>query len=106
MNRSPDRILMFMILAIACGLAGTRVEAATRCSTKSADGTGPNIKVAKFQVYEGLLRAEDQALWSAWMTAGTTPGYRVGQPVYVCRAGMGLGVSCRGTAKICRRDVR
>ncbi len=85
------------------GLVGQPVDAATRCADKTASGTGPTEQVARFQVYEGLLASVDSSLWSAWMATGMTPGYRVGAPVYVCRAGMGLGVSCRGRAKICKR---
>ncbi|MEQ1696614.1 MAG: hypothetical protein ABL901_12300 [Hyphomicrobiaceae bacterium] len=77
------------------------VDAATRCSIKMADGTGPDVKVAKFQVYEGLLKSIGWSTWSQWMLDGSTPGYKVGKPVYVCRQGMGLGVSCRGRATVC-----
>lgn len=80
----------------------TSVDAATRCSTKTASGTGPDEKVAKFQVYEGLLKSVDWSAWSQWMLDGSTPGYKVGKPQYVCRQGLGLGVSCRGRATICK----
>ena len=89
-------------LAILALCASTSVDAATRCSVKTADGTGPNEKVAKFQVYKGLLKSLDWSVWSQWMADGTTPGYRVNRTNYVCRAGEGLGVSCRGRATICK----
>ena len=79
------------------------VDAGPRCFAKSANGTGPTAEVAKFQVYEGLLASVDAGLWSAWMASGETPGYRVKAPVYVCRTGLGLGVSCQGRATICKR---
>lgn len=87
---------------LAMSFVSAPVDAATRCVVKNADGTGPNEKVAKFQVYEGLLKSVDTGLWSEWMITGATPGYRVKSPVYVCRQGQGLGVSCRGRTTICK----
>jgi len=90
-------------LIAAWTLAGALpVDAATRCAVKTASGTGPTEDVAKFQVYEGLLRSVSSGLWSEWMVGGKTPGYRVGTPAYVCLKNMGLGVSCTGRAKICK----
>jgi hypothetical protein len=89
-------------MALVCLAGGTRVDAAPRCVVKMADGTGPTEKVAKFQVYEGLLKSVDWGAWSQWMLDGSTPGWRVGRPVYVCRTGTGLGVSCRGKATLCK----
>ena len=90
-----------LIVAAAFLAATSPVDAAPRCFSKTAEGTGANEKVARFQVYEGLLRSVDWGLWSSWIANGETPGYRVGKPQYVCRAGLGLGVSCRGRATIC-----
>ena len=91
------------VLLFAAAISfSTSVDAATRCVRKTADGTGPNIKVARFQVYEGLLKSLDSGVWLQWLVDGTTPGYRVAAPTYVCRTGQGLGVSCRGRANICR----
>jgi hypothetical protein len=90
------------LATLAFGFGIGPVDAATRCVIKNVDGTGPNEKVAKFQVYEELLKSVDASLWSAWMMTGATPGYRVKPPVYVCREGQGLGVSCRGRATICK----
>ena len=67
-----------------------------------ASGTGPAEDVAKFQVYEGLLRSVEPEVWATWLATGQTPGYRVGKPVYTCRKGIGLGVSCTGRAVVCR----
>ena len=90
-------------LAAAIAICASQsVDAATRCAIKTASGTGPTEDVAKFQVYEGLLASVDGGLWPAWLATGTTPGYRVNKPVYTCRKGMGLGVSCRGRATICK----
>jgi hypothetical protein len=100
--RRAGMVAVVAVLA-GVGIACSPVDAATRCTEKTASGTGPTEQVAKFQVYEGLLASVDESLWSAWMATGTTPGYRVSAPVYVCRAGMGLGVSCQGRAKICKR---
>lgn len=91
-----------LAVALAVSAAAMPVDAATRCFTKTASGTGPTEDVAKFQVYEGLLRSVDSGLWSGWMTSGTTEGFKVGKPVYTCSKGMGLGVSCTGRTRICR----
>lgn len=93
-------VAAMMVLSAWSGAAP--VEAATRCFVKTASGTGPTADVAKFQVYEGLLRSADSGLWSRWMTSGTTDGFKVGKPVYTCLKGIGLGVSCTGRARICR----
>lgn len=97
--------MRMIALAVAAFLlaAAQPVDAAQRCVAKKASGTGPTAQVAKFQVYEGLLASVDASLWSAWMATGTTPGYRVKTPVYACRTGLGLGVSCQGRATICKR---
>lgn len=89
---------------MALGVAGLAdaVEAAPRCTSKSADGTGPNEKVARFQAYEGVLKSIGLSTWSHWMLDGTTPGYRVGRLSYVCTKGAGLGVSCRSRATVCK----
>ena len=92
--------LAFAAVAVIC--QGTAVDAATRCSQKTASGTGPAEDVAKFQVYEGLLRSVEPEVWATWLATGQTPGYRVGKPVYTCRKGIGLGVSCTGRAVVCR----
>lgn len=91
--------LSVAVLAVAVPVP---VDAATRCAIKTASGTGPSEKVARFQVYEGLLRSADVGLWTAWMATGETPGYRISKPSTVCRSNMGLGVSCRGKASICK----
>jgi hypothetical protein len=98
--RPTQTCLVAVFLGILCAAP---VDAATRCVMKTADGTGPTEDVAKFQVYEGLLRSVGQGAWSSWMVTGSTPGMRVGKPVYRCRQGLGLGVSCRGRATICMR---
>ena len=89
-------------LPVFAALKPSAVDAATRCYVKTASGTGPTEDVAKFQVYEGLLRSVDVGLWPVWMANGTTPGYRVGKVAHTCRKGMGLGVSCSGRATICK----
>lgn len=75
---------------------------AGECFRKAAEGTGGDTKSAKFQVYEALLQATDWGAWAAWMTTGKTPGYKVGPVKYRCKQGTGLGVTCRGQAKICK----
>ena len=97
-----ETLLVSAVVVVMLGAARTPVDAATRCVAKTSEGTGANEKVAKFQVYEGLLKSVDWGVWSQWLVDGTTPGYRVSQPTYVCRSGVGLGVSCRGRAKICK----
>lgn len=74
---------------------------AASCTVKAAEGTGGDEKTAKFQVYEALLQATDWSVWAAWMSNGSTPGYKVHPVQYKCGKG-GLGVSCRGQAKICK----
>ncbi len=102
-DRATRRRLPLALAAAAfAACSPVAVDAATRCAVKTADGTGPTEKVARFQVYEGLLRSVDTDLWSAWIVTGKTPGYRVSKPATICKAKMGLGVSCRGKASICR----
>lgn len=97
-----------LTLAIATGLvlAGAPVRQAEAakgvCSVKAAEGTGPTAETAKFQVYEALLQATDWGAWAAWMSSGTTPGYKVNTVKYSCANGSGLGVTCRGQATICK----
>lgn len=86
----------------SAALFAADVDAAPRCVSKTAHGTGPSERIARFQVYEGLLKSVDLGAWSQWMIDGRTPGWKVGRPVYVCRNGAGLGVSCRGRATICK----
>lgn len=91
--------------ALTAGDAGARpkpARAAAKCALQSADGTGVTEKIAKFQVYEGVLKATDAGLWMSWMATGTTPGYAVRNVKYRCGNGSGLGVSCRGSAKVCK----
>jgi hypothetical protein len=76
--------------------------AMAQCMRKAAEGTGGDEKSAKFQVYEALLQATDWGAWAAWMTSGTTPGYKVSPVKYRCKKGSGLGVTCRGQATICK----
>jgi len=96
------RAIRLSALAMCGAIVAQPVDAATRCFVKTTNGTGPTEDVAKFQVYEGLVRSVNEGLWATWMASGTTPGYHVGKPVFVCRTGIGLGVSCSGRAKICK----
>ena len=97
-----SRSLAAALTVLLLGLAPSAVEAAPRCALKTASGTGPTEDVAKFQVYEGLLRSASDDVWLTWMATGATPGYRVAKPVYTCVKGRGLGVSCRGRTSICK----
>ncbi|NOT71118.1 MAG: hypothetical protein HOP09_07465 [Hyphomicrobium sp.] len=74
-----------------------------RCVKATAKGTGPTEKIARFQVYEGLLQTISLSLWSQWMADGTTPGYVVKGVKYACNSGVGLGILCRGKATICKK---
>ena len=86
-----------------CGVRATKPPSRVACVAQPPTAPGVTEKIAKFQVYEGLLQATDTALWAAWMANGTTPGYVVKPVKYVCRNGSGLGVSCRGQPTICKR---
>lgn len=90
------------VAAIALLPALTAPAAAGECFNKAAEGTGGDEKSAKFQVYEALLQATDWGAWAAWMANGSTPGYKVGTVKYRCKTGSGLGVTCRGQARICK----
>lgn len=95
---------MFVVACVAAAaLAGsvTGAHAKKSCVVKAAEGTGSDEKAAKFQVDEALLQAVDWGAWAAWMANGTTPGYEYGKRKYKCSKG-GLGVVCRGQAKICK----
>ncbi|HRY07634.1 MAG TPA: hypothetical protein P5114_10980 [Hyphomicrobiaceae bacterium] len=89
-------------LVAATALVGSvSLAHAGSCVVKAAQGTGSDEKAAKFQVDEALLQAVDWGAWAAWMANGTTPGYKYGKRKYKCSKG-GLGVVCRGQAKICK----
>ncbi len=88
-------------LAAALLLAAAAPAAAGSCVVKAAEGTGSDEKSAKFQVDEALLQAVDWGAWASWMANGTTPGYNYGPRKYKCSKG-GIGVVCRGQAKICK----
>src|SRR3990170_181943 len=72
------------------------------CVMRSAGGTGPSQKTAKFQVYEVLLQDTGWDVWAAWMANGTTPGDKVKPVKYNCIKGTGLGVTCHGQTTICK----
>lgn len=82
-------------------LAASGANAAGKCVPKAAEGTGSDEKAAQFQVYEALLQATDWSAWAAWMSNGTTPGYKVNPVKYRCTKG-GMGVTCRGQTTICK----
>lgn len=79
-------------------------EARHSCFVKAAQGTGLGVQTAKFQTYQALLQATDWGIWLSWMATRTTPGYRVGTPTYRCgrSTGLGLTVTCRAHARICK----
>jgi hypothetical protein len=81
--------------------AAPSAHAAKSCVMKAAEGTAGSTESAKFQVDEALLQAVDWGAWASWMANGTTPGYSYGKRTYKCKPG-GLGVVCRGQAKICK----
>lgn len=93
-------VVACLTAAALMGVTGT-VEAKKSCVVKAAEGTGSDEKAAKFQVDEALLQAVDWGAWAAWMANGTTPGYEYGKRKYKCSKG-GIGVVCRGQAKICK----
>lgn len=74
---------------------------AGRCFKKAASGTASTKEGAKFQVMEALLQSFDWGVWAAWMTTGSTPGYKVGKPSYRCAKG-GMGYTCKGVSRICK----
>jgi hypothetical protein len=97
----------YSFLAASVGVAlvfgaVTPAVAKGACVVKAAEGTGSDEKAAKFQVDEALLQAVDWGAWASWMANGTTPGYDYGKRKYKCAKG-GLGVTCRGQAKICKK---
>ncbi len=94
---SVTSLAVLMLLGSVAG-----AEAKSSCVVKAAEGTGSDEKAAKFQVDEALLQAVDWGAWAAWMANGTTPGYDFGKRKYKCGKG-GLGVTCRGQAKICKK---
>jgi hypothetical protein len=93
------KAIVFAVAVVAVSAAP--VGAAPRCTAKSAAGTGPTEDVARFQVYEGLLKSVDNGLWLSWLATGKTTGYKVGKPTYTCRGGVGLGVTCTGRTVVC-----
>jgi hypothetical protein len=90
-----------VMLAANLGLTAP-AHAKSSCVAKVADGTGNTQANAKFQVYEALLQATDMGAWASWMANGTTPGYKVKPVTYRCIKGTGLGVTCRGRARVCK----
>jgi hypothetical protein len=86
------------LAALALAL-GSPAEAG--CFKKAASGTNVTMASAKSQVYEALLQSFDWGAWAAWMSTGSTPGYRISRPSYSCAKG-GLGYNCKGVATICK----
>ncbi len=101
MSRSISTLTKTGLAAAFVFAAAIAPAAAGSCVTKAAEGTGSDEKSAKFQVDEALLQAVDWGAWAAWMANGTTPGYNYGPRKYKCSKG-GIGVVCRGSAKICK----
>lgn len=98
--------LYLVLISASVGLTAPNSAAArspSSCVTTTANGTGATEKIAKFQVYEGLLQSADMSLWAAWVADGTLQGYAVKPVKYHCDRGSGLGVSCRGRTTICKR---
>ena len=93
--------VLLIPLWVGLGAAGP-ASAQAKCGMKAAEGTGVTSQNAKFQVYEALLQATDWGAWAAWMSNGTTPGYKVSRLSYTCVKGTGQGVTCRGQARICK----
>ncbi len=89
-------------VAIAALAVGSATAEAKECWKKAAEGTAGDEKGAKFQVDEAILQATDWGAWATWMASGTTPGYNFGKRTYKCSKGSGLGVTCRGSATICK----
>jgi hypothetical protein len=98
--KSATAIAMVAATALVASMTGA--EAKKSCVVKAAEGTGSDEKAAKFQVDEALLQAVDWGAWASWMANGTTPGYDYGKRTYKCKKG-GMGVVCRGQAKICKK---
>ncbi len=88
-------------VAIAAVAAGGLSAEAKECFKKAAEGTAGDEASAKFQVDEALLQSVDWGAWAAWMASGSTPGYSFGPRSYKCSSG-GVGVTCRGSATICK----
>ncbi|MGL4398042.1 MAG: hypothetical protein ACRCS9_16015 [Hyphomicrobium sp.] len=99
--RARGPVVAGAIIAVSLLGAGA-ANAAGQCVRKAAEGTGSSEEAAKFQVFEALLQATDWSAWAAWMSNGTTPGYKVNPPQYKCVKGGGLGVTCRGQTTICK----
>jgi hypothetical protein len=102
--RCAATLVILNVCVAAAMLTGLGEAQAARnaCSVKSASGTGTSVTNAKFQVYEGLLKAADWNAWASWMADGSTPGYAIKHVKYVCHSGSGLGVTCSGKARICK----
>ncbi len=90
----------------AVALAGIGSAEAKECWRKGAIGEAGDVAGAKFQVDEALLQAVDWGAWAAWMSSGgtsSTPGgYSFGPRTYQCSKGGSFGVTCRGSATICK----
>lgn len=94
-----------MAASLAAFVLSPSAQAASKggkCVVKAAEGTGADESTAKFQVDEALLQSVDWGAWAAWMASGSTPGYTFGKRTYKCAKGTGLGVTCRGSATICK----
>lgn len=89
-------------VAITALTVGSLTADAKECWRKSAEGTAGDVAGAKFQVDEALLQSVDWGAWAAWMASGSTPGYNFGKRTYSCKPGSGIGVTCRGSATICK----
>jgi hypothetical protein len=99
-------VASIIAVGICFGFASPALDAKNalhHCADTNANGTGPSEKIAKFQVYEGLLQSIDMALWAEWMVSGTTQGYAIKSVNYECHKDRGLGISCRGKTTICKR---
>ncbi|MGI9403333.1 MAG: hypothetical protein ACR2OF_02345 [Hyphomicrobium sp.] len=96
-----SRLAMVAAAAAVMSFGISEPAEAGKCFRKAASGTAGSLKGAKFQVYEALLQSFDWGVWMAWMTSGTTPGYKVATPRYTCAKG-GMGYNCKGVTTICK----
>lgn len=100
------QVLVAAVAISVAAVSGVATAEAKECWRKGAIGEAGDVDGAKFQVDEALLQAVDWGAWAAWMSSGgksSTPGgYSFGPRSYSCKKGGSFGVTCRGSATICK----
>ena len=77
------------------------LPAKAECVTKAAIATSGSEDSAKWYAKETMVQGVSWALWPAYLSDGSVPGYKVKNEFYKCTKDGG-SVTCHGQATFCK----